>query len=329
MKTDGLVEQSRTSTLVQRRVDVHVDPLIRLRAVVLLAGTVRPSELRRSVQRSLLDLPVRSGQTVLDLWHTQTEALARVGGRERLPLRIMIDQKSQTPKAPRQSSCIITSVERDPAPFRGTGGVLRDICRSYDSDDVVLVANAAQILTEPVTSLAKELSAAGGDVALMAHRDGTPAGMMLVRCGVLEAVRPLGFMDFKEQVLPQLAARGDHIRIVRRAHATGIAVRTLDGYIGALRTWHQLCAGRATLDDPLQEDWRPTFELVEDGASVAPSATVHDSVVLSGGVVEEGAVVVRSVVCPGGIVKRNSTVADMIVAPPRIRRTKGAGGARA
>ena len=49
----------------------------------------------------------------------------------------------------------------------------------------------------------------------------------------------------------------------------------------------------------------PTADNVHEIAHRAdPSARVHDSVVLRGGVVEAGAVLVRSIVCPGGVVRR-------------------------
>ena len=69
------------------------------------------------------------------------------------------------------------------------------------------------------------------------------------------------------------------------------------------------------MDVPFAEDWQSTYTIIEDPASVAPGACVHDSVVLRGGRVEAGAVVVRSVVCAGGIVKRGQTLVDEVVAP--------------
>jgi hypothetical protein len=289
------------------------DPLARVRAVVLLAGTVRPTRLSRSIGRSLMELPIAPGRRVIDAWQDQTDRLAQAAELPELPLRIMIDQNSCEPLAGGPVGRSRAVVERDAAAFRGTGGVLRDICEVYQEDDVVLVANGGQILVEPLDRLAQELSDAGGDVSLLAHSDGTPVGLMMVRCGVLRAVRQNGFMDFKEQVLPLLAERGDEVRVVRRNRATGVALRTLDGYIGALRAAARIGEGRPALDDPLDEDWRPTFSILEDGATVHPEATIHDSVVLSGATVERGAVVVRSVVCPGGIVRGGSTVADAIV----------------
>jgi hypothetical protein len=299
------------------------DPMSRLRAVVLLAGTVRPTNLSRGIARSLLELPIAPGRSVIDVWQEETDRLAQAAEVPELPLRIMIDERSREPSVGAAFGRTRAQVERDPAAFRGTGGVLRDVCADYGDDDVVLVANGGQILAEPLHKLAQELSDAGGDVSLLAHGDGTPVGLMLVRCGILRAVRPNGFMDLKEQVLPRLAEGDNDIRVVRRVRATGLALRTLDGYISALRAAKRMSDGRPPLEDPLEEDWRPTFSIVEDGATVHPAATIHDSVVLAGATVERNAVVVRSVVCPDGIVRGGATVADAIVGGHRERKAGG------
>ena len=41
-------------------------------------------------------------------------------------------------------------VERDLSDYRGTGGVLHDLAADYDDDDLILVANAAQVLLDPL-----------------------------------------------------------------------------------------------------------------------------------------------------------------------------------
>ncbi len=63
----------------------------KLRAVVILAGSMRPTKLRRAASRFVLDLPVDDRRTVLDCWHEQASALAEYFGLEGLPVRVMID----------------------------------------------------------------------------------------------------------------------------------------------------------------------------------------------------------------------------------------------
>ncbi|MEX2217580.1 MAG: hypothetical protein WD749_02375 [Phycisphaerales bacterium] len=293
-----------------------------LRAVVLLAGSVRESELSRGVGRSLLDLPIAAGQNILAHWHAHVERLATRLGQATLPLRVVINRKGHAPGVGPNSARFPLTIEQDRSEYRGTGGVLRDLTESYEESDRILVASAAQVLTEPLDDLAADLVAADDDVALMAHEDGTPSGLFVVRCGALTDIRSGGFVDFKEQVLPRLASEGQSIRVLRRDLPGAIPVRTLDGYMAAVRAIARLAACRPMAHDPFEEDWAPTFSLVEGGAAVSPGATIHDSVVLAGGTVGGGAVVVRSVVCPGGSVRPGMTVADQIVTPG-MREQKG------
>ncbi len=305
----------RTSTGAFRN-----DPARGLKGIVLLAGSVRPGDLSRGVERSLLDLPVEAGRSVLSLWQTAAEGWASEVGLPSLPIRTVIDQTSREPAAPAPTVRIPITVEREAAEFRGTGGLLRDLAQAYSPDDLLLVGNGAQILIEPLRTLAADLFSAHASVAIIAHRDGTPSGLFLVRCSVFESVGEIGFLDFKEQLLPRLAAAGHAIRVIQREHAAGFPVRTLDGYLSGLSAYHRLKAGAPVLRDPFSEQWAPTFSIVETGAHVDPSATVHDSVILSGATLQRGAAVVRCVVCPGATVRAGQTVADRIITPERAAR---------
>jgi hypothetical protein len=261
-----------------------------------------------------LDLPVTSEQTVISLWQGQVEQLAKATGESELPLRVIVAQASQAPAAFNPVATVRTSVERDPKEFRGTAGVLRDVATSYDPNDMILVANGAQLLLEPLPALVADLFGASGSISFIAHEDGTPCGLFLIRCGALSEVRDIGFLDFKEQVLPKLGPAGHLVRPVFRQTATGLPLRTLDGYLNALRTFHRISAGLPRQIDPFSEDWQPTFSIVEPGANVDPSATIHDSVILKGATVGERAVVVRSVIGPDAVIRPDATIADRAIA---------------
>lgn len=288
-----------------------------LRALIILAGSVRPSDLSRAIDGPLVDLPVDSNDTVMSLWAANAAALARRLEVASLPVRVLIDQTGPEPSLPAPNPLAPVTIERDPADFRGTGGVLRDVTAEYAPDDRVLFASGAQVLTEPLPELALELAELGGEVSLVAHGDGTPSGMFLVRVGSLASAAAVGFVDLKEQLLPRLADAGADIRVLRRATATGIPVRTLDGYLAALRNRALARRGQAGDLDPFAEDWAPTFSIVDPQSRVDPSATIHDSVVLRGGIVQRGATVVRSVVGPGGVVRAGQTVADTVIGRAR------------
>ncbi len=312
----------------------HLQNGVTIRAIVLLAGSVRPTELSRTINRSLLDLPITNGRTILDSWEEQaTPIVGAAGGAGGaaggagagvLDIDVLLDRTSPAPTVRARNPHIAVRVMRDETEFRGTGGVLRDVAREYDEDDLLLVCNAATILHEPLAAITEQLLAASGDVSLIASDDGLPGAVMLVRRRVLTSIRDVGFIDFKEQVLPKLGAE-HRIGVVRRHVAPGIPVRTAEGYIDGLFAYHRLRAGRvAEIEDPFAEEWASVFRVIEDGASVHSDATVHDSVVLAGGRVERGAVIVRSVVCPGGVVRAGETVVDEVVGPDRAQARRPA-----
>jgi len=282
-------------------------PLHRLRALVLLGGSVRPTALGLASGRSVLDLPLDESGSVLTGWLDQAVDLALAIGIEKLPVRVMVNHKSPEPASADSRHNGSFRVERDLSEYRGTGGVLRD------------VANAAQILVEPLSAIVAALEKTGGDVSVVSHEDGTPSGIMLVACKTLRLIAQAGYVDMKEQALPQIAAQFD-VRVLSRRRPTGHSIRTLEDYVHALRYHHRRktakpgigAAGGGGSDSP-GDDWNPLFSLVETGATVDPSARIHDSVVLAGGVVEAGAVLVRSVVCPGGVLRRDKTAMEAFV----------------
>ena len=300
-------------------------PLSRLQALVLLGGSVRPTALGLATGRSVLDLPLDENGSVFNGWLDQAKELAASLKLESLPVRVMVNQNSPEPSSADPRHFGAFRVERDLSEYRGTGGVLHDLARDYDDDDLVLVANAAQILMDPLSSIVSALHRRGGDVTVVSHEDGTPSGIMLVACKTLRQVSETGYVDMKEQALPEIARRFD-VRVLERRRPTGLPIRTLEDYIEALRYHHRRKTGRRSAVDPLAEDWNPTFSLIEPGAQVDPASRVHDSVVLKDAVVEAGAVLVRSVVCPGGVLRRDKTAVETFVTRvPEGRRRPGRG----
>jgi len=299
-------------TAVSPSASTQPKALSRLRALVLLGGSVRASELISAIQRSVLDLPLDENGSVLNHWLAHADEVARWASLERLPVRVMVNQSALEPRSADVRFYGRFRVERDLSDYRGTGGVLRDLAADYDDDDLILMANAAQVLLDPLPSLAAALHRKGGEVAVVSHEDGTPSGVMLLSCKALRLIPPRGFVDMKEQALPLIASKYD-VRVMHRRRPTGLPIRSLADYVQALRFHHRRKGGRPAATDPLAEDWSPTFSLAEQGASVDHSARVHDSVVLRGARVDAGAVLVRSVVCPGAIVSRDRTAVDQLV----------------
>lgn len=290
-----------------------------LRGLVLLGGSVRPSPLAAALDRSVLDLPIGQGGTVMTRWLDQAAELARRLRLERLPVRLLVDSNAV---APRSGARERFTLERDASEYRGTGGLLASLAVDYEDDDLILVANAAQLQLDPLAAMFRALRRTGGVVSLASHRDGTPSGMMLVTCRSLRLIPPIGFVDMKEQALPLIADRFD-VRVLQCRRPTGLPLRSLSDYVAALRAFHAP-SGRPIIADPLAEEWKSMFAIVEPGAAVAPSARLYDSVVLSGGAVEAGAVVVRSLVTCAGVVRRDRKSVDSYVTADTARRPRRA-----
>lgn len=293
-----------------------INALHRLKAVVLLGGQLRPSPLIQAVSRSVLDLPVSEEKTLLNHWLTDAVDLAKFARVDGVPVRVLVSRAQDEPVSllPRYQE--ILTVERDGSEYRGTGGVLADITREYGDDDFVLVANAAQLLLEPLSALSTALDHKRSDIAMVSHLDGTPGGLMLIRCATLRQINPIGFVDFKEQALPNIARQFD-VRVVHCRRPTGLPLRTTGDYISALKQWHRgpgrLQGSRRGQIDPLAEDFSRGFVVVESGAWVDSSAYLHDAVVLRGAKVEGNTALVRSLVGPRAVVKRDSSVIDTFV----------------
>jgi UDP-N-acetylglucosamine transferase subunit ALG13 len=281
-------------------------------AVILLAGRLRLTDLAKRIGRSRLDLPIDSNRSLLTYWRDETAKLADSWDCRNLAMRVLLDQASATPTLPAGVPGIEVSVERDRAEFRGTGGVLRDVCSGYDDDAWVLVANAAQVHFEPLHEAADRLAEAGGEVNVVNESDGIPNGLILLKCGVLRAVSEVGFHDMKEQVVPTMAGRRQ-VKVVCSSGSTSSPIHSLKDYIATLRRYHSRREDWGRHSGSFEERWQPRFSIREQGAVVAPSAVIRDSVVLEGAAVERGSVIVRSVVGRGAHVAAGQVLIDQIV----------------
>lgn len=281
----------------------------RIQAVILLGGSLLRSPLSAATGRSFLDLPVVSGRSIFDCWRDDLKSFASSYSIDSLTARLIIDRRASEPKLPLCKGAVNLSVEYDPHEYRGTAGILRDVSIDYDDDDYIVVASAAQILLEPMEKLVCELASKANDISFVAHDDGTPCGLMLIRCGCLREIPAIGYIDLKEQAFPEIA-KHYRVHVVRHIRASGLPIRTLEDYIEALRAYRRLRAGN--IDHRAEEDGYPLFEIVEDGAVVNPGSRLHDSIVLRGGRVEGESVLFRSIVGPKGIVRQKTLVGKII-----------------
>ncbi len=290
--------------------------LSRLRSIVMLGGQLRPSPLQLAVNRSVLDLPVLEDRTLLNHWLADAAELATFAKLEQLPIRVLVSRAIDEPTSVTPKYRNQLTVERDSSEYRGTGGVIADIAQKYADDDFILIANAAQLLLEPLPALASALDHKRADVAMVSHLDDTPGGLMLIRCAALRGIAARGFVDLKEQAMPTIAKQFD-VRVVHCRRPTGLPMRTAFDYVLGLRQWHRgpgrLPGSRRGQIDPLMEDFSRGFVLVESGAYVDSTAYLHDAVILRGAKVEAQSSVVRSLIGPNGLVKKDARVIDDFV----------------
>ncbi|HEY0008338.1 MAG TPA: WecB/TagA/CpsF family glycosyltransferase [Tepidisphaeraceae bacterium] len=307
-----LIKLSDAPTLIRSGDSPLGKGLKRLKAVILLGGRVRRSPLSDSIGRSVLDLPLDETGTILNHWIRQSADLAERYGLENLQVRVMVDHKATEPQIFDPKWSHMVRVERDQSSFRGTGGLLADICRDYADDDLVLVGNATQVLMDPLWAIAAALDHKTGDFTLISHRDGTASGIMLLACKTLRTISDVGYIDLKEQALPKIAQSHD-VRVVHCRQPTGLPLFSLADYISALQRHHRRRERRGARRNPLGETFGKHFAIVEPGAVVAPDAYLHDAVILRGAKVESNAAAVRSLVCASGAIARGQMVSDQLI----------------
>lgn len=288
-----------------------------VRSVVVLCGAVRRTPLARSVGRSLVDLPLADGTTLAEQHIAGAVAYADRFGVEGLSVRFLVDTDSVPPREHEGVGRVRCTVERDASPIRGVAGILADATRSAESDDYIVVVNGAQYFFRPLDELIELMIRKQADVSMVASADGLPVGLWLIRCGVLRTVREVGYIDLKEQALPDWLGRWK-VSVVEVQRAYAARSRNLPEYLGVVRMQSQgVRAGSSVDEDPYREEWERSFSVIERGAEVGEGATVHDSVVLAGAKVGRGAVVVRSVVCPGATVPANTRCVARVFANGR------------
>jgi hypothetical protein len=231
----------------------------------------------------------------------------------------------------------------DPDRWRGPGGLVYDITRSSgvfplpevrDADGAT--AGGGRVLVVEGACLPPAIAGRCGGLASLLDRSvahhagvigstpsGEPAGMYLFTSEALKVIPPVGFFDLKEQLLPGLYARGMPVA-VRSVLDCTVRVRDNESYLQAVARVAERAGKRPPVMvsptariDPAAHVLGPA--LVDDRASIADSAIVHESVVLAGARIGSGAVVSRSIIGPsvqvppdcvlrGQIIRSGSTV---------------------
>lgn len=220
----------------------------------------------------------------------------------------------------------------DPLP-RGAAGCVADVARRWGKDRfVVLQSNV--LFTQSLAELlaAHRRGRADMTVALRA-REGNghlkPAGVYVFEPTVFDFIKPRGYQDLKEQLIPALAKAGRRVLpfVLRGGYLTwqgaasyldamGAAISNPDRFGLSLAPLHEMApsifygagveiARSARLFGPLA---------ILDGASVGPGAVlVGPSVIGPGSYIGPGAVVNQSVLWAQAEVGRDATVSNSVI----------------
>lgn len=212
------------------------------------------------------------------------------------PLRVLVENTFDPAAAGRPDLADLFVTDRDR--YRGTGGVLRDAAEALDDDARILVLTASEVDEDDLAAAIDTVGSIDADVVLCRRADYSPAGLWSVRARCLRGISGVGYADFKEQVLADLAKTAE-IRVATLARSDGHrhAIRDLNSYLA--------CVADLRADGA-------SDVIAEPDVQRSPEAIVVGSVLLRGAVVEPGAVVARSVIGPGVRVRSGQTVVDAV-----------------
>ncbi|MHC5024873.1 MAG: GlgC family sugar phosphate nucleotidyltransferase [Planctomycetota bacterium] len=305
---------------------------------VLLAGTLRPLPLHQMLGIDPLRLPIGAHGTLMEHW---VEVLSRSLGD--CQVRLIVNSPEQLAVLSEQVHERPTlrdgrvNVALEPSAWRGMAGALSDVTADARPRQTILAIEAYSL---PPASLAPLVEALDDqtDAVVATTPNGEPAGLYALRSEVLEIVRPVGYVDVKEQLLPDLYEQGRPARTVQMPDPV-TRIRDLDGYLKALEIQER----RARVDDAAATrsgDARiaPTARIIghcqiASGVVVDDDAIVHDSVLLEGARVGRGCVVSRSILGPRAEVSRPRNRPGRVVtgavvpASPARKRDEAAGNA--
>lgn len=289
-------------------------------AVLLLAGGIRPSALAFSAGCSVLDLEIRPGMSLsrywLDLWNSVGHDWP-----EGTPIRFLVSSSVPAPHPEQGLGRWSASVERDRREYAGPAGALGDATADLPEDAHIVVHDAGAFPACEIGPAIAQHFATGADATVGVNPDSSAAGFYLFRCGLLRDVSRVGFTDLKEQLINRLVQRGTSVRAARLSGRGFLPLRTRRDFLTAARLANSLSKPSAPPLAPIVTRANHIGErsLVSPGAAIAASASVIDSVVMSGAVIGDGAIVARSIVCRGASVPAGGRAVDVVVSGDEIR----------
>lgn len=299
----------------------------RLLKAIMLAGTLRPSPLRRELDVHVLCLPLGSQGTLLDAW---LASLGTLPGLDELTIVVNTEEDVKTIEretsrhgaAVRGRISVHTTVE--PAAWRGVGGILRDVADNVGDNAVIIAAEAHALPPTTLTPLASALTAPEGravDGAVGVCGNNEPAGVYAFTGRALGLTPEVGYFDVKEQLLPAMNQADMRSRMAR-LEGPPLRLRDRRGYLAAVRaSLGENGAGTACHRVSQLTSIAPNAVIegaciIEPGVMIMSDAIIHDSVLLKGATVGRGAVISRSIVGPLGAIPADERAIRVVATEP-------------
>jgi len=297
-------------------------------AAILLAGAIERSELARELDMPPLCLPMRHDGTLLASWVERLQPFPRC-----TTVRVVMNSTAEAEQVRATLSRELAvldhlMIDTDPAPWRGTAGLVHDMATELDDDHFVVVIEANCLppasLKPLFDSMQDELD---GVVGITAANE--PAGVYLMRKRLLDQIRDVGFVDLKEQFIPQAYDHGARMRAVPIADDL-LRIRSRRTYLESVRRSEtreheavESTGGNGRKDRPRGRGRVYGICRIDASAEIADDAVVYDSIVLDGAVIEPGAVVCRCIVGSHARVPAGSRQSEAIVTePPSLKRMR-------
>jgi hypothetical protein len=281
-------------------------------AVLMLAGGLNPTPLQRLMGFPPAGLPVSRDRTLLAAWlEVIDRSLGSLRGSTHLLCGTPSDEQWFLAELRRPTTSVSgVEVRRDDRPHRGVCGILADTVEACGLTGWLMVI---ELNTLPPRSLTPMLEKFEGEPSVLvgASEDERPAGAFLIRADLLKDAPRRGYLDLKEQFLPQMVSRGHRVSAARLSETS---VRLVDrrNYLRSVRIWQSenpatSCGGNVS-----------GHSIICPGAEIAADAFILDSVVLPGAVVGPRCVIARSIVGPLIRVPEGSVLVDAVIANPRL-----------
>lgn len=278
----------------------------------LAGGPVQPS-LQRAVGFPVAGLPLEANRTLLSAW---LDVIERCVDERQAPTLLLCSSAADSEwfsaelhRAGRGRGSV--EVRLDARPHRGVCGLVADTAAASLLSEWLLLV---ELNTLPPLSLSPLLQAAATDPVAMVvgvSRDERPSGAYLLKASLLKDVPRLGYVDLKEQFLPQLVSRGHRIESAVLAE-TSVRLTDRRNYLRGIRIWQ---SERETV---IAAPSVSGNSLLCEGVVAPEGSFVLDSAILPGAMIGRGAVIARSVVGPLMHVPDGAVLVDAVLANPRL-----------